>query len=383
MRTFHCDHCGGAVFFENTTCQSCGHKLAYLSDLKLVASLDEVPPTSTEPTAAPVQQDANTSAVVAPPPPPPPSLWTSPLKRAEGRTYRLCENYVKYNVCNWAIPSDDPNTLCPNCRLTQMIPDLNVAGNEEKWRRMETAKRRLVYSLMEHKLPIRSMAEDPETGLAFKFLGDPTGGPRVLTGHEDGIITMNIIEADDVERERMRVSMHEPYRTLLGHFRHEIGHYYWDRLIRDSPHLDGFRALFGDEREDYAKALQDHYELGPKRNWFESYVSEYASVHPWEDWAETWAHYLHMTDTLETAAVCGLSLKPDRPDEPAMEKQPTKPASQQRFDEIIRNWFPLTYVLNSLNRGMGLNDAYPFVLPPPTIEKLRFVHEVICQSGGE
>ncbi len=378
MRVFHCDHCNQPVFFENTICQGCGHKLAYLADLKAIASLDEV---IVDPLAAPApaQSDAATPVNA----PPPPKLWTSPLKRAEGRTYRLCENYTKYDVCNWAVPSDDHRPLCPNCRLTTIIPDLSVAGNVEKWRRLENAKRRLVYSLLEHKLPIRPKSDDPERGLSFKFLSDPIGGPRVLTGHDDGVITLNVIEADDVERERMRVTMREPYRTILGHFRHEIGHYYWDLLVRDSPFINRFRELFGDERADYAKALQDHYELGPKRNWFDHYVSEYASVHPWEDWAETWAHYLHMTDTLETAAVCGLSLKPDRPDEPAMDKQPTKPAGEQRFDEIIRNWFPLTYVLNSLNRGMGMSDAYPFVLPPPTIEKLRFVHETICQSGGQ
>ena len=214
-------------------------------------------------------------------------------------------------------------------------------------------------------------------------MGDPPGGPRVLTGHDDGVITVNINEADDVERERMRVSMHEPYRTLLGHFRHEIGHYYWDRLIKDTPRIDAFRERFGDERLDYNQALRDHYARGPVPDWPQRFVSEYASVHPWEDWAETWAHYLHMTDTLETAAVTGLSLQPQRKDEPSMERPEVKPANQQQFDEIISHWFPLTYVLNSLNRGMGLNDAYPFVLPPPAIDKLRFVHDTICACGGQ
>ena len=194
-------------------------------------------------------------------------------------------------------------------------------------------------------------------------MGNPKEGPAVLTGHGDGIITVNIAEADDVERERRRVLLHEPYRTLLGHFRHEIGHYYWDLLIKDSPHIDEFRTHFGDERADYDKALKEHYDRGAVPDWRSRFISGYASVHPWEDWAETWAHYLHMTDTLETAAVCGLSLHPDRPDEPAMEKQPNKSAHEQSFDEIIGNWFPLTYVLNSLNRGMGMPDAYPFVLP--------------------
>ena len=176
--------------------------------------------------------------------------------------------------------------------------------------------------------------------------------------------------------------MHEPYRTLLGHFRHEVGHYYWDRLIRDSTRLEAFRALFGDERADYNAAMKVHYENGPPANWNLNFVSAYSSMHPWEDWAETWAHYLHMTDTLETAAACGLSLRPDRIDEPSMEKQPMKPAHRQSFDEIINNWFPLTYALNSLNRGMGLSDAYPFVLPAIAVDKLRFVHETICQASN-
>jgi len=218
-------------------------------------------------------------------------------------------------------------------------------------------------------------------GLEFHFLGNTNGQPRVLTGHDNGVITMNIAEADDVERERTRVSMHEPYRTVLGHFRHEIGHYYWDRLIKNSPRLDAFRKQFGDEQKDYNQTLQKYYRDGPRLNWQENFVSAYASVHPWEDWAETWAHYLHMTDALETAAVCGLSLQPDRRDEPSMKKREVKPTQEQRFGDIVENWFPLTYVLNSLNRSMGLPDAYPFVLAPTTIDKLRFVHETICEFG--
>ncbi len=360
MRIFHCDHCGQTIFFENTVCNKCGHKLAYLPDLKLVASLER----------AKGQETADESA----------ALWTTPIPRSEGRTYRLCENYSRHGVCNWAVPSDDTNLFCQSCRLTRVIPDLSIKGNPEAWRRLETAKRRLVYSLAELRLPLRTKLADPKGGLAFEFMGDPPGGPRVLTGHDNGVITVNIDETDDVEREKRRVSMHEPYRTLLGHFRHEIGHYYWDLLIRDSARIDDYRKLFGDERQDYDQALRDHYARGPIRDWPARFVSSYASVHPWEDWAETWAHYLHMTDTLETAASCGMSLQPDRKDEPSMEKQPKKPADAQRFDEIIQSWFPLTFALNSLNRGMGMPDAYPFVLPPPAISKLRFVHETICQS---
>jgi hypothetical protein len=355
MRIFHCDHCRKPIFFENTLCSSCGHKLAYLPDLKLVASLD-------------VTQNNDPLG----------PLFTTPIRRSEGRTYRLCSNYTMHNVCNWALHSDDPNALCMSCRLTQVIPDINAAANMVAWYKIETAKRRVVYSLLEHGLPLRNKSEDPASGLAFIFKADAPGGPRVLTGHEAGVITVNIDEADDVEREKRRLSMHEPYRTLLGHFRHEIGHYYWDRLIKNSNRLEEFRKVFSDERADYAAALQLNYDKGPSPNWNEQFVSSYASVHPWEDWAETWAHYLHMTDTLETAAACGLSLHPDRKEDPAMEKQPMKAAAQQAFDEVINNWFPLTYVLNSLNRGMGLADAYPFVLSPAAVGKLRFIHDTIC-----
>ena len=355
MRTFHCDHCGNPVFFENTYCEKCKHKLAYLPSLKLVASLDDT------------GRSDNIGA-----------LYTTPVRRSEGQTYRLCTNYVKHNVCNWAVRSDDPNPLCRSCRLTHVIPDISVPENRVAWYKLETAKRRVIYSLMEFQLPLANRIEDPKGGLEFKLMADPPSGPRVLTGHDNGIITLNIDEADDVEREKRRLSMHEPYRTLLGHFRHEIGHYYWDRLVRDSARLGACRDLFGDEREDYDAALKRHYANGPRSDWPTRFVSAYASVHPWEDWAETWAHYLHMTDTLETAAACGLSLQPDRKDEPVLEKQPVKPAHRQSFDEIIRSWFPLTYALNSLNRGMGVADAYPFVLPPPAVDKLRFIHETIC-----
>jgi len=363
MKVFHCDHCRQAIFFENTVCGNCGHKLAYLPDLQVVASLDPADGRSAEVGGGP------------------PHLWSTPVPRGKGKRYRLCGNYIKYNVCNWALPADSTGELCPSCRLTRVIPDLSRPGNQEKWCRLEVAKRRLIYSLIEFSLPLRSTAEDPEKGVEFRFLGNAPGAPRVLTGHDKGVITINIDEADDVERERARVSLHEPYRTLLGHFRHEIGHYYWDLLLADSPRLERFRELFGDERANYNDLLQAYYRDGPRRDWQQSFISAYASVHPWEDWAETWAHYLHMTDALETAAVCGLSLHPDRPGEPSLEKPPALPAPAQKFKEIISRWYPLTYVLNSLNRGIGLPDAYPFVLPAPAIEKLRFVHETICENG--
>lgn len=353
MNIFHCDHCGQLIFFENVQCVACGHLLAYLPDLEVVGSL--------EPAGE--------------------GLWRSPLPRAAGRTYRLCANYTQENVCNWTVSAGDPDPLCQSCRLTRVIPDLNQPGHKEAWFRLEAAKRRLVYTLLHLRLPVRSKLEDPQNGLAFEFLADagPAGKDNpVLTGHANGVITINVAETDDAERERRRVSLHEPYRTLLGHFRHEIGHYYWDRLIRDSDRLPAFRALFGDERQDYGEALKRHYEQGPPADWQTRYVTAYACAHPWEDWAETWAHYLHMVDTLQTASACGLTLRPRRQDEPTMKAAPNPlDARPDRFADLMANWFPLTYVLNNLNRGMGLPDGYPFVLADPAIEKLRFVHDTV------
>lgn len=350
MKVFHCDHCGQVVFFENTQCVACGHRLAWLPDLGIIASLD----------------DAGDGT------------WTSPAKATQGARYRRCANDLEHDVCNAAVAADDPQPLCRSCRLTRVIPDLSVPGNREAWQIMEAAKRRLLQTLIALRCPVLSKQEDPERGLAFEFLADsdhPSEG-AAMTGHADGVITVAIAEADDVERERRRKQLHEPYRTVLGHFRHEIGHYYWDRLVRDGPRLEGFRAIFGDERADYGQALQDHYAGGPPADWQERYISAYASAHPWEDWAETWAHYLHMADALETVAACGLVLRPRRADEPALDGRRIGTA----FDELVDGWFALTYLLNNLNRGLGLGDAYPFVLSSPVIEKLRFVHDTLTET---
>jgi hypothetical protein len=358
MKIFHCGNCDLLVFFENTSCVNCGHALAYLPDETDIATL---------------LADGD-------------NQWRSISRETKGQVHRLCQNYSLENVCNWAVPVDDPNPYCRSCRLTRVIPDLDRKDARLAWIRMETAKRRLIYSLLLLELPLASKLEDPERGLAFEFLADPPPGTkdpvRVLTGHDEGVIIINVAEADDAEREKRRHQMHEPYRTILGHFRHEIGHYYWDRLIKDSEPLEEFRALFGDEREDYGEALKRHYKDGPPADWAERFVSTYASTHPWEDWAESWAHYLHIIDTLETAVACGLTLRPKRSDEPSMTPDVSVVGRRPpTFDKILDRWFPLTYVLNNLNRGMGMADAYPFILPTPALDKLRFIHKVIGISG--
>jgi hypothetical protein len=307
----------------------------------------------------------------------PDGLWGSPLPSAAGRTYRLCANRTE-GICNWAVRADDANPLCRSCRLTRVIPDLSQAGHKEAWYRLEVAKRRLIYSLLRLRLPLMSKVEDAARGLAFEFLADLGDGSaqRVFTGHLDGLITINLEEADDARREQRRLQLHEPYRTLLGHFRHESGHYYWDTLVADSNRLEAFRALFGDERADYGAALQQHYAQAVPADWQARFVSVYACSHPWEDWAETWAHYLHMADALETAAASGLTVRPARPEDPSLKLDP-QGAPLTSFERMIQSWFPLTHVLNNLNRGLGLPDSYPFVLSPAVIEKLRFVHETI------
>jgi hypothetical protein len=354
MKTFHCTHCQNLVFFENVKCLSCEHSLAYLPDCNRMAALEQ-------------GKDGP---------------WRQPDSDRGDRAYKLCVNYTEHNVCNWAIPVEDPENLCISCRLTPVIPDLTKSGNQAAWYRLEVAKRRLIYTLMSLKLPLVGKSEQAPGGIAFEFLNDttkPNGDrSRVMTGHDNGMITINVAEADDVYREQQRTQQNEPYRTLLGHFRHESGHYYWDQLIQNSLRLEQFRALFGDERADYQEALKQHYSQGPPATWEQDFISTYASSHPWEDWAESWAHVLHMSDALETAQSMGLSIKPRRADEPSLAPL-TKPPTPGNgaFDQMIQAWFSLTFMLNNLTRGLGLADGYPFVLSARVIDKLRFVFETM------
>jgi hypothetical protein len=251
--------------------------------------------------------------------------------------------------------------LCQACRLNNVIPNLSEPENRALWQEVEQAKRRLVYSLDALKLPFLSKNDDAERGLSFD-IKQSVGTDRVLTGHADGLITLNLDEADSAEREKMRVAMKERYRTLLGHFRHEIGHYFWDRLVADAGKHDEFRKLFGDERTDYSQALKQHYAKAPDPDYAEHFITSYAASHPWEDFAETFAHYLHMVDTLETAQQYGFASAPI--------------SRAEAFEALMTEWYQLTVALNSLNRSMGLPDAYPFAISPTVKEKLRFVHEL-------
>jgi len=357
MKVFACSNCRQVVFFENVQCTRCGVPLAYLPDRRIVSALEEAPGPSEGPTA-----------------------YVALAPAAERARYRLCENYVHHGVCNWAVRADSDDALCRSCRLTTTIPDVANASAKAAWARLEIAKRRLLYTLLELDLPVEPR-DATGNGLAFVFAED-RDGEHVFTGHAGGVITINLAEADDPTREATRRDMGEPYRTLLGHCRHEVGHYYWDRLVRDSRWLAAFRAGFGDERADYAQARDRHYANGPPADWATAYVSAYASMHPWEDWAETFAHYLHMVDTLETARSYGLALRPRPVDGASLPEVTARRLDFDDFDDLVTAWVPLTIAVNSLNRGMGLPDLYPFVLSPDSVRKLQLVHDIVEDRAG-
>jgi hypothetical protein len=336
------------IFFENDRCLKCNRQLGFLPEILDLSTLEEAPD----------------------------GLWHLTKKTTPEKAYRICANNKHNGICNWLVSADDPNAWCLACRLNEIIPDLTQAGNLARWAKLELAKRRCIYTFLRLGLPVTDMPDGKRPSLRFKFLEDNPNSP-VKTGHENGVITINVAEADEDERERRRVNLHEPYRTLVGHFRHESGHYFWDRLIANSPHLSRFRELFGDETVAYDAALQTYYRQGPPADWGSKTVTPYASSHPWEDWAETWAHYLHMVDTLETAASFRLSIN---------ESVPTKPGpilyrADMDFEKLLAEWTPLTCALNTINRSMGLSDLYPFIIPAPVTEKLEFIHQVISENA--
>lgn len=354
MQLFECQHCGQTLHFENRTCERCGHRLGYVAARRALVALE------------PEGED-----------------WR-PLDRPAERL-RFCRN-AQEDACNWMVPAGGAEPFCQACRHNRTIPDLSVPQNLDRWRRLEAAKHRLVYSLLEFGLPLEAWWER-RGGLAFDMIADPAdaSAPRVMTGHSEGLVTLNISEADDAARESLRDSLQEPYRTLLGHFRHEVGHYYWNLLVREGPEatLEEFRRLFGDERADYGAALERHYRDGPAEGWRERCVSAYASAHPWEDFAETWAHYLHIVDTLGTAGAYGLGLRPRlRRGEDLSAQIDFDAYRASSVEALVEAWTPLTIAVNSLNRSMGVPDLYPFVLTPAVVTKLGFVHRLIRSAAS-
>ena len=349
--------CGQSLFFRNSQCLACSAALGYQPEQSRLTSLQP-------------GELADTWVLDADP---------------QAGAYRRCANLDSPAACNWLLPADQCETLCIACRLNRTIPDLSITENHERWRKVETAKRRMVAQLITLGLPVIAKIDDEEIGLAFDFIGEDLDGKLPTTGHANGLITLDIREADDAHREQVRVQMHEPYRTLLGHFRHEVGHYYWDRLIANSHWLEPFRCLFGDERASYADALERHYQQGAPLDWQQRYVSAYATMHPWEDWAETWAHYLHMMDAVDTALGFGMSAREMDFDYQPFTLEtlydPQHPGGAA-FLSFVNAWIELAGMLNELSRSMGQPDFYPFVLPSAVIARLHFIHLVIQQQGG-
>ena len=345
MRLFVCHACDNIVYFESRNCGHCGYRLGYVPDQQVMRALT-----------------------------PEGECWR--VLGDPARLYSFCAN-ARTDACNWLVPAGAAEALCAACRHNGTIPDLSDPTRLKAWRDIEDAKHRLIYSLMRWRLPLQTRAEDPEHGLIFHFLADE-GERKVMTGHDNGVITIALSEADDIERERRRLQMGEPYRTLLGHFRHEVGHHYWDLLVRDRGQLDACRNIFGDDAADYGEALRRHYRDGPPANWQQSYVSAYAAAHPWEDFAETWAHYLHIVDTLEMARNFGMQIAPAADRIGGLRATVEfDPYTVDDFDAVARAWFPFVLAMNSLSRTIGSRDMYPFVLTRPVIGKLAFIHDLV------
>ena len=345
MRLFNCQNCGAMLFFENVQCAACGCRLGYLPDLSTLSAL---------------QADGSFFEAIAQP----------------GVRRRFCANDT-HGVCNWLIDAESAEEVCVACRHNRIIPDLAASGTRERWAKLEVAKHRLFYSLIRLGIRLTNRADDPDQGLVFDFLDEIAGGAKVMTGHDSGVITIAAKEADDAIREELRHQMHETYRTLLGHFRHEVGHWIWDVLVRDGGRLDECRALFGDDRTDYQSALQRHYSEGPAPDWQSRTITAYASSHPWEDFAETWAHYLHIIDTLDTGSAFGISIRPDADHTGDLSTSvAVEPYAEPEMSKVLDAWLPLVFAVNSLNRSMGLADLYPFVISEPVRAKLSFMHSL-------
>jgi len=335
MKNFVCD-CGHRVFFDNDRCLACRRALGFDAGRLTMVALIE-------------QQGGD-------------------LQTADGRHFRRCANYRDYGNCNWLLPADSAESLCDSCRLNKVVPALDSADTIKLWTRVEQAKRRLLYSLRALDLPLAG-----DRPLRFRILEDRRRNPDVLesfvaTAHLEGTITLNIAEADDAVRHAVREQMQERYRTMLGHLRHESGHYYFSRLVDTPELLTECRELFGDDRADYASALTRHYDAGPPQNWPDQFVSAYASAHPAEDFAETFAHFLHIDDALETARAAGLASG--------------KSSERQVGDCWIGDWITLSITLNEILRSLGADDPYPFVLAPPVQAKLQFIDRLVRRSAA-
>ncbi|MFA9391535.1 MAG: putative zinc-binding metallopeptidase [Prolixibacteraceae bacterium] len=343
MKIFHCGYCNHPLFFESYKCENCGHLSGYRDVDRKMLTFD--------------------------------SFSSSLISDRENIEYKYCKNN-EYGVCNWLIVKNDSHEYCSACQLNRTIPNLSDKKNFTKWKNLELAKHRLIYQLQKIGLILQSKI-DYDDGLCFDFIAKQNN-PKIMTGHADGVITILIREADSVFREQTRMLLLERYRTLIGHLRHEVGHYFWNRLIYNNTELlFEFRSIFGDERVSYADALQSYYKNGAPMNWQELYISEYASSHPWEDWAETWAHYLHVMDMVETAHFFGLTVNPIDLPKGNTTKVTVDPYTIEDFETIVQTSVPVSFAVNSINRAMGIPDVYPFVITPAVIRKMTFIHRIL------
>lgn len=348
MKVFECGHCKHPLFFENNHCENCGHKCGYRDKDRTMLTFDP--------------------------------FSNFLISDRENWSYKYCKNN-QHAVCNWVLEQHDIHGFCAACQLNRTIPDLSDETNFPKWKSLEIAKHRLIYQLQKIGLSLPSKMIQEE-GLCFDFIGK-RGNPDIMTGHANGVITILLQEADSVSREQIRKQLQEPYRTLIGHLRHEVGHYFWERLVaNDQSFLANFRTIFGNEQLNYGEALQTYYDNGAPSNWRDAFISKYATAHPWEDWAETWAHYLHVMDMVETAHFFGLKVHPSSTNTNMNAEVSFDPYTIGNFEIIVRKCMPLSFAVNSINRAMGIPDVYPFVISQPVISKMTFIHEVLWAKRG-
>lgn len=324
VRAFSCRVCDNSLFFENSVCVSCGTHLGFSREERDIVPLGDD------------------------------GTYTD----ANGTTWHVCAN-LPLSGCTWL--TTETGGLCSSCRLTRTRPNDEDLEGLSQYPVAERAKRHLLVELDELGLPVREQQSEGDGGLTFDLLSSVD--ENVVIGHQDGVITIDLAEGDDAHREKVRVELAEPYRTMLGHMRHEVGHYY-ESVLAVGDDLDRVRAVFGDDTLDYQAEIDRHYSEGPPEGWEQDYISQYATMHPFEDFAETFAHVLHIRDTIGTARSYGLvTVDPD--------------AFTSFRDLVTGVWVPLSIGLNQINRSMGEGDLYPFVLPETVLDKLELVADLV------
>ena len=344
MRVFRCPHCGSAVDYAQQRCGACLTEVAFHRPWMALA-------------LAPAEGESTTIDDVE---------WIR------------CANWDRR--CNWLVEKDSATGVCFADGFVRNEPGPHDAKALSELAATLKALRRLIFQLLDLGLPITPFHQDPK-GLAFDLISSESLGHPVTMGHANGVITIDLAESLELYRERQRIILKEPYRTMLGHMRHEVGHYYEMILITGGALIDQTRSYFGDERRDYQAALDDYYAGHVPEDWERDYISHYATAHPWEDWAETFAHYLHITGTLATIADSGLKVCADRVHfDLDADIDPRVRYLEGDFAVMVHDWEVLSGALNRVNHAMGREDLYPFRLTLPVVAKLGFVHHVLVTA---